>query len=255
MDTIIIIMYLYAFIVGMCVASFMNVVIYRVPNHLDFVKGRSFCPNCHETLKPYDMIPVLSWIILKGKCRNCKSNISIRYPIIEFIGGVLAVWIFHHYMFTWDTLLVFALSMILLVISMVDIDTMEIPNGFIISCLICVIISVLIHPEVSILTRLIGMLIVSVPMCLINFIVSDSFGGGDIKLMAVCGFMLGWSNTLLATFIAIILAGTYAIYLIASKKLDKKDHIAFGPYLCIGIFIAIMYGTEIINAYLTLFGF
>lgn len=255
MDTIIIIMYLYAFIVGMCVASFMNVVIYRVPNHLDFVKGRSFCPNCHETLKPYDMIPVLSWIILKGKCRNCKSDISIRYPIIEFIGGVFAVWIFYHYMFTWDTLLVFALSMILLVISMVDIDTMEIPNGFIISCMICVIISVLIHPEVPILTRLIGMLIVSVPMCLINLIVSDSFGGGDIKLMAVCGFMLGWSNTLLATFIAIILAGTYAIYLIASKKLDKKDHIAFGPYLCVGIFIAVMYGTEIINAYLTLFGF
>lgn len=255
MDIIISIMYLYAFIVGMCIASFMNVVIYRVPNHLDFVKGRSFCPNCHETLKPYDMIPVLSWIILKGKCRNCKSNISIRYPIIEFIGGVLAVWIFHHFMFTWDTILVFSLSMILLVISMVDIDTMEIPNGFIISCLICAIISVFLHPEISIVTRLIGLLVVSVPMCLINLIVNDSFGGGDIKLIAVCGFVLGWSYTLLATFIAIILAGLYAIYLIASKKLDKKDHIAFGPYLCFGVFIAIMYGTQIINTYLSLFGF
>lgn len=254
MNPILILMYIYAFVIGMCVASFMNVVIYRVPNHLDFVKGRSFCPNCHTTLKPYDMIPVLSWLILKGKCRNCKSNISIRYPIIELVGGVLAIWIFHHYLFSWNTLFVFILSMILLAITMVDIDTMEIPNGFIISCLICAIISIIIYPELSILSRFIGMFIVSIPMYLINLIVNDSFGGGDIKLMAVCGFMLGGSNILLAMFIAILLAGAYAVYLIVSKKLTKKDHIAFGPYLCVGILISLMYGTQIISAYLNMFG-
>ncbi|NBK97555.1 MAG: prepilin peptidase, partial [Erysipelotrichia bacterium] len=145
MDAILIMVYFYVFIIGMCIASFMNVVIYRVPNHLDFVKGRSFCPNCHTTLKPYDMIPVLSWIILKGKCRNCHTSISIRYPLIELFGGILAIWIFHHYLFTWDSLLIFAFSMILLAIAMVDIDTMEIANGFIISCLICAIISILLH--------------------------------------------------------------------------------------------------------------
>ncbi|MDD3049142.1 MAG: prepilin peptidase [Bacilli bacterium] len=253
MDTIMILMYFYVFVVGMCIASFMNVVIYRVPNHLDFVKGRSFCPKCHTTLKPYDMIPVLSWIILRGKCRNCKVPISGRYPLIELSGGILAVLIFHHYLFSWDTILVFLLSMILLAIAMIDIDTMEIANGFIILCFICAIIFMLLHPEMSIFSRMLGFFIISLPMYLLNLIVNDSFGGGDIKLMAVCGFMLGTQNTLLAAFIAILLAGTYAVYLIITKRLDKKDHIAFGPYLCIGILIAMMYGTQIINAYLSLF--
>lgn len=254
MDAILIFMYIYVFIVGMCIASFMNVVIYRVPNHLDFVKGRSFCPNCHNTLKPYDMIPVISWLLLGGKCRSCKSSISIRYPLIELTGGILAIWVFHHYMFTWDTLLVFAFSMVLLVITMVDMDTMEIPNGFIISCLFCAIISIIIHPEISLFTRIIGFFVVSLPMYLINLIVQDSFGGGDIKLMAVCGILLGWQNIILASFIGIMLAGTYAVYLISSKKIDKKGHIAFGPYLCIGVFLSLLYGTQIINAYFSLFG-
>lgn len=255
MDAMRILIYVYVCIVGMCIASFLNVVIYRVPNHLDFVKGRSFCPHCHTTLKPYDMIPVLSWVLLKGKCRSCKAPISFRYPLIELTGGILGVWMFHHYSFTWDTVLMFAFAMILFAIAMVDIDTMEIPNGFIIFCLFCAIISMILHPEMSVFTRVIGFLIISLPMCFVNLVVKDSFGGGDIKLMAVCGLMLGWQNILLAAFIGILLAGIYALYLLISKKVDKKAHIAFGPYLCIGIFLSSLYGAQMLSAYLSLFGF
>lgn len=255
MDSIMIIMYIYAFIIGVCVASFINVVVYRVPLHIGFVKGRSFCPTCQNTLKIYDMIPVFSWLILRGKCRFCKEPISMRYPVVELFGGLLAMIIFQRYGFDWNTILVFIFTMGLLAITLIDFDTMEIPNGLIIFCVICAIINILINPGINMLQSFIGFFIISVPMLAINYIVNDSFGGGDIKLMAVCGFMLGWQNILLAMFIGILLAGSYASVLMATKKIDKESHIAFGPYLCIGIFISLMYGELIIQSYLSLFGF
>ena len=105
------------FILGSCIASFINVLIYRIPRDLDFVNGRSFCPSCHNTLKPYDMIPVFSWLFLKGKCRFCKEPISPRYPLIELCGGLLAMLCFYRYGFTWMTLVSFVLAMILLTIT------------------------------------------------------------------------------------------------------------------------------------------
>lgn len=215
--------YVYAFVIGICIASFMNVVVYRVPNNLNFVKGRSFCPKCEHTLHAKDLVPLFSWLLLKGKCRYCGAPISKRYPLVELCGGLIALFVFHHYGFSWETLLVFSLGMILMVISLVDNDTMEIPNGFIIVCLIIACLSLICGTQLPWSSRIIGFFVVSVPMCLLNLIIPDSFGGGDIKLMAVCGLMLGWVNILLAMFIGVILAGTYAIYLILSKKIEKKD--------------------------------
>lgn len=251
---IFVLVYIYVFIVGACIASFMNVVIYRVPNHLDFVRGRSFCPKCHNTLYARDMIPILSWILRKGKCRFCGEPISFRYPFVECIGGILGVLLFHRYGFSWDTILVFAFAMILLAIAMVDLDTMEIPNGFILFCVLLAIFFFILHPEIGFINRCVGFFIVSVPMYLMNILIVESFGGGDIKLMAVCGFILGFKNILLAMFIGVILAGVYAIYLVGSRKTSKKDYIAFGPYLCVGIMIALLYGNDIIHAYLSFFG-
>lgn len=186
MDSIIILIYVYMFLIGMCVASFMNVVIDRVPRNESFVKGRSHCDHCGETLKWDDLIPIVSYIFLRGKCRYCHTSIPIRGFLIEIFGG------------------------------------------------------------------LIGMFCISVPMILLNVLIAESFGGGDIKLMFVSGIALGWKYSLLAAFIGILLAGSYSVYLLISKKIDKKGHIAFGPYLSIGIFIALSYGSEIISWYLNL---
>ncbi len=218
------------------------------------MSGRSFCPSCHNTLKPYDMIPVFSWLFLKGKCRFCQTSISIRYPLIELFGGLIAVLLFHHYGFDWHTIVVFVFAMVLLAVAFIDIDTMEIANGIVIFLLFYGIIFILIDNNITIMQRAIGFFIASVPMFLINLVVSDSFGGGDIKLMAVCGLILGWQNTLLAMFIAIVLAGAYGVYLMASKKIEKGGHIAFGPYLCVGVFIALLYGDAMIQGYLSIFG-
>lgn len=253
MEPILIFLYVYMFVIGSCIASFINVVIYRVPLGINIAKGRSFCPKCHKTLKPYDMIPVLSWFILGGKCRFCKEPISKRYPIIEFIGGVLGVLCFYHYGIDGMTLISFSLSMVLLAITMIDLDTMTIPNSLVICCVVIAILSIMFH-NISMVDRVIGFFIISVPMYVMNLIIPDCFGGGDIKLIAVCGFMLGWQMTLLAMFIAILVGGIYACYLVISKKAKKGAHMAFGPYICLGITLALFYGPQIVNAYLSLFG-
>lgn len=253
METMFVVLYTYVFVVGTCIASFINVVIYRVPLGLNFVKGRSFCPKCHETLKFRDMIPVLGWFLLKGKCRFCGERISFRYPAIEFVGGLLSILCFDRYGIDFMTIISFVFSMLLLAISMIDYDTMIIPDGLVIGCLVVACLSVP-FMELRIVDRVVGFFIVSIPLCAMNVIVPDCFGGGDIKLFAVCGVLLGWKQLLVGTFIAILLAGVYASYLLVNHKVNRKGYIAFGPYICIGVFIALLYGNEMMSWYLNLIG-
>lgn len=253
MDTIMIVLYAYAFVVGICVASFINVVIWRVPQGISIAKGRSYCPSCGKQLVWKDLLPVFSYLFLKGKCRYCKGDIPKRDTLIEFFGGLIAMFCLYQYQFSLDTIIVFSIFMILLAISVIDMDTMIIPNGLVVSFAICTLFLINFHPEITIVSRMIGFIIISLPMYLLTRFIPDCFGGGDIKLIAVAGILLGWQNTVLATFIAIMIAGSYAIYLLANKRTKKDAHIAFGPYLCIGIVLAHLYGVSIITFYLSLF--
>ena len=254
MDALLLLLYLYAFLIGICITSFLNVVIWRLPQGLSFVKGRSFCPSCHHQLQWYDLFPVFSYLFLKGKCRYCGNKISARETVLEFLGGCIGMFCFYTYGFSWDTVLVFAVFMILFTITMIDFDTMTIPNGLIISLIVPVGIFTVLHPETSLMTRAIGFFIVSLPMYLLTLLIPDCFGGGDIKLIAVAGFLLGWKLTLLAFFISVLIGGSYAVYLLLSRKTQKGAHIAFGPYLCAGIMISLLYGETLIQRYLSLFG-
>lgn len=247
------ILYLFSFVFGICICSFLNVVIYRVPNEISVAKGRSFCPSCKAQIKFYDNIPLLSWAILRGKCRNCKCQISVRYPIVEFLGGIVAVLCSYCYgLFTVKTLIAFMASAILISIAYIDHDTMTIPNGLNIALIFPAVISVFVFNEIGIFERVIGLICVSLLLLIMTLVISGAFGGGDIKLMAVAGFMLGYKNILLAFMIGIIITGIYAIIKVVLKKLTKKDHIAFGPGLCFGIFISMLYGKEILDWYLNL---
>lgn len=254
MEEMLLLFYLYSFLVGVCVASFVNVVIWRVPQGLSFVKGRSYCPSCNHQLAWMDLFPVFSFVLLKGKCRYCGAKIPVRDTLLEVVGGIIGIYCFYHFQFTWDTLVVFTIFMIMMAITMIDFDTMTIPNGLIIALIVPVGIFTVLHPEVSITSRLIGFFVISLPMYLLTIIIPDCFGGGDIKLIAVCGFLLGWKLTLLAFFISVLIGGGYAIYLLISKKSKTGAHIAFGPYLCVGIMVSLLYGNDIIQWYLALFG-
>jgi leader peptidase (prepilin peptidase)/N-methyltransferase len=147
--------------------------------------------------------------------------------------------------------LYFAVLCILLVITRIDAETMEIPNGLVIALLVCGVLAVFVAPEVSLLSRVIGLFCVSVPLLVITIIIPNAFGGGDVKLMAAAGFLLGWQNVLVALFIGILIGGGWGIYLMASKRKGAKEHFAFGPTLCIGISTALFFGERLIAWYLS----
>ncbi len=246
-------MYVMTFIYGSIIGSFLNVVIYRIPRKENIALGRSHCPNCGEQIKNYDLIPIISYMILKGRCRNCKTHISKRYPLVEMFTGVICVCTFMVNGFNIISVLLAIYAMILIAISFIDWDTMMIPDELVISIIVCSIPFFFLQPEMLIWSRVGGFLIVSVPMLLLAMIVPGAFGGGDIKLMAASGLILGLGNTVVAAFIGILIGGTYAIYLLRTNKVERKGHMPFGPSLCMGCYIAALYGEAIIQWYLGFF--
>ena len=221
-----------AALAGMCIFSFLNVVIYRVPRHMNFITGRSHCTRCGHALSGLDMIPVVSWLCLRGKCRYCKAPVSARYTVVELLGGMLALLSVYQYGFQWKALTVFAFFAVLTAVAFVDADTMEIPDGFVIAAALVGVISIFVFPEISLVSRLIG----------------------DIKLMAACGIVMGWKISLLAMFFAALAGGAYGVILMARKKAGRKSQFAFGPFLCVGMAAAFLWGEKILNWYLGMYG-
>ena len=220
------------FLLGAALFSFMNVVAWRLPRGMDPLKGRSVCPQCGHTLGAPDLVPVFSWLFLRGRCRHCGTHIPARYLLVELLGGVLALGC------TWRYGAAYVL-----------------PGGLfgmswaaLLALAVCGAVSVLLSPA-DWLPHIIGALCVSVPMFLLCLVIDGAFGGGDIKLMAAAGLFLGWQNTLLAMFFGIVFGGMYGIYLLAAKKAGKKDHFAFGPFLCAGIVIAMLFGGPVLEWY------
>lgn len=255
-----VIIYFFIFILGASIFSFVNVLIYRVPRKMPFGNERSVCPACGNVLKGYDMIPVLSWVILGGKCRFCGNRISVRYPLIELLGGGLAVFTVFWFGKEEDvtlfllgrTALVVVLLGILTAVAFVDIEYMEIPNGFVMAVAVCAVIACFLFPETGIVERLIGAVAVSVPLLLMALAIPGAFGGGDIKLMAAAGAFLGWKEVIVALLAAILTGGFYGMYLLITKKKERKDHFAFGPFLCAGIAVSIFAGAQLMEWYLGL---
>lgn len=242
----------YAAIMGFIIGSFLNVCIYRIPLHLNIAKGRSFCPSCHKNLKAYDMVPIFSYFILRGKCRNCKKPISVQYPLVEALTGGLFLLAFLTYDFTFYGFLLCFFFCCLIVVAVTDMETMTIPDVLHICILLLAIANLIAAPE-HLFEKCIGLIVVSVPMLLIAAL-TNGFGGGDIKLCAVCGLFLGWKLVVLGAFIGCLLAACWSMVLILQRKAGKKTMISFGPFLCIGFVLASLYGTQLITWYLSLLG-
>lgn len=240
------------FILGSIIGSFLNVVIFRLPKHESIVFGPSHCMECNEKIKPFDLVPILSYLLLGGKCRHCHTKISIRYPLIELINGLIYVWIFLVNGMNLDSFLLMAFASTLLVITMIDYDTMDIYDGTLIVILILGILRLATNFD-SFPSAIIGGLIVSIPLYLIA-VLTQGIGGGDVKLMAVAGFFLGIKATLVGTFIGILTGGIWGIVLLSVFKKEGKAMIPFGPFLCFGMLIASLYGNQIANWYLSFLG-
>lgn len=243
------------FLAGTCIGSFLNVLIYRMPLGINIAKGRSFCPKCKNKLQAKDMVPLLSFFVLRGSCRFCGQKISGRYPAVELMGGIFALASLYFFWLTWQALLVYAAVCILLVIAFIDIDTREIPDRLNITLSVLALISVFLFPHITVIERIIGFFEISLPMLLLNLMIKDSFGGGDIKLCAACGFLLGYKAMLVGAFLGILTGGMYAIWLLLSGAKSRKDHFAFGPFLSFGLMVALYAGTMIWESYLEIFMF
>ncbi|MGL5435362.1 MAG: prepilin peptidase [Lachnospiraceae bacterium] len=242
-------------LIGASVFSFVNVLVYRVPRDLPFVRGHSFCPECGHHLAVLDLIPVFNRLLLKGRCRYCGTRIPARDTWIELSGGCIALLCVYKTANMAAAVTGFVFLTILMAVALVDMDTMEITDGFVLALLFIGLISLAAVPGLPLTERLIGIVSVSFPLLLITLVIPGAFGGGDIKLMAACGLFLGWRLSLLSLFLAIMTGGMYGIYLLAAGKKGRKDHFAFGPFLCVGMLAALFWGEAIIGWYLKICGF
>ena len=240
------------FLYGIVVGSFLNVCIYRIPKKENIVKVRSHCMQCNYQLKWYDLIPVFSYLFLRGKCRKCGTKISSQYPIIESLNGLIWVVIYLVKGANVESLLSCLLASALIALSVIDFRTYEIPVGFNIF-IACLGIANLVLNYRNWLNFVIGALCVSLFLYLLYiFSKGRAIGGGDIKLMAACGLLIGWKLIIFAFCLGCV-AG--AVIHILRMKITKADHVlAMGPYLSFGVLIAALWGDAIIRWYLNVCG-
>ncbi|MCH5255828.1 MAG: prepilin peptidase [Lachnospiraceae bacterium] len=242
-----ILLYITIFLFGIVFGSFMNVCIYRIPKKEDIVKTRSHCMSCGYVLKWYDLIPLFSYIFLGGKCRKCKTKLSVQYPLIEAANGLVWLTIVLINGVTVESLLYCILASALITLSVIDFRTYEIPLGINIFILAIGLVR-LITDYSNWLSYLIGFFSVSVFLTILYYATGGrAIGGGDVKLMAVCGLVLGWKLTVLSFFLGCILGAI--IHLIRMKVSGESHVLAMGPYLSMGMFIAMLWGNQMINWY------
>lgn len=241
-------------IIGLCIGSFLNVCIYRIPREESISFPPSHCTNCEHRLQWYELIPVFSYIFLKGKCKNCKEKISIQYPLIELTNAVLYVLVFLKYQYSLDTIKFMVLVSFLIVIGVIDLKTKFVYNSTMILMGIVAVIFLITDyaklksfPMDNILGGILGLVIIG----LIVFI-TRGMGEGDIEIAAISGLFLGLKGEVFMLFFAVILGGIVGAIILIVKRKSGKTEMPFGPFLAIAAITAIFYGNFIINQYLTM---
>lgn len=246
------------FMIGACIFSFLNVVIYRVPRGESVVSGRSHCTSCGHVLTAWELVPVFSYLFLRGRCARCRERISVRDLIVECTGGAAFVCCaaFYHIgrtgVISLRGLLVFAFLSVLMIVALIDYDTQTIYDWCHVIIFLLGAAALLLFPEHGLADRAAGMFIISVPMLLLALCIPGAFGGGDIKLMAASGWLLGVKAVVCAMFLGLFAGGTYCVFLLARGKIGRKDHFAFGPWLAFGLAVAVFCGDALVDAYLKL---
>ncbi len=252
-EVILVPIYVLTFLYGLIIGSFLNVVIYRVPKHENIVSVRSHCQRCDYQLRWYDLVPLFSYIFLRGKCRNCGEKISPQYPVVELANGLLWLITFLIKGVTVESLLYSLLFSALLALSIIDFRTFEIPVGLniFIGCL--GIINLILNYR-NWLDYLIGAVSVSGFLLLIYIVTKGrGIGGGDIKLMAAAGLLIGVKYIVLSLCLGCVIGAI--THVIRMKVSGAEKVLAMGPYLSIGIFLSTMFFGGLIDWYLSLFIF
>lgn len=233
---------------GVIIGSFVNVLILRLPLRESVTLQRSHCMSCGHVLSWYELFPLFSYLFLKGKCRHCKAHISVQYPIVEAANGILYVGIFLVYGLSLEAILYCLSVSALLALSVIDWRTQEIPLGFNIFILIIGLIHLI--TDLSNWSQyVIGLFAVSGFLLLLWLITKGKgIGDGDIKLMAATGLLLGWQLNIVAFLLGCIIGSVVHLTRMAIKKVGRQ--LAFGPYLSMGVYIAMIWGEQLVSWYL-----
>ncbi|MGB4499374.1 MAG: A24 family peptidase [Methylococcaceae bacterium] len=264
-------------VIGLLVGSFLNVVIYRLPimikrewrnDCLEFLElendaptdvfnlalPASSCPNCQAKIRAWQNIPVLSYLWLRGKCANCKTPISTRYPVVEFLTAILSMIVAWHFGFGWQAAAGLALTWVLIVLSLIDLDTQLLPDVIVLPMLwlglIASLFAIFIDSSTSIIGAVAGYLALwSVYHGFKLFTGKEGMGHGDFKLLAMLGAWLGWQYLGLIILLSSVVGAFIGITLISLNKQSRDVPIPFGPYLAIAGWIALLWGNDLNHYY------
>ena len=247
-------MYFLVLLMGLCIGSFLNVCIYRIPREESISYPPSHCTSCGYKLKSVDLIPVFSYLFLKGKCKSCNEKISIKYPLIEILNAILYLILFIKYGMSINFIFYALLTSLLIVTSIIDIETKYIYNSTTIFGLILGIVYIGVSyylGNINILDNILG----GIVGYLIIFLIvktTKAMGEGDIDIAGICGLFIGVKGILVALFLAVVIGGVFAIIVLLTKLKEKKDEIPFSQYIAIGTFLWIVIGQSLLNLYLNM---
>jgi leader peptidase (prepilin peptidase)/N-methyltransferase len=258
-----VLLYFVVFVFGAVIGSFLNVCIYRVPRELSVIWPSSRCPSCGRPIRAWDNIPILSFLILGGRCRQCGSRISSRYPVVEALNAFCMVFIFWRFGPGWSFPVYAALCSSLIVITFIDLDFQIIPDRITLPGIpLGLLAGSFLLPDPFLRAMQLGWkasLTGAVSGFLFYYFVAvagekifkkEAMGGGDIKMMAMVGGFIGWKGVILTTFLGSLSGSVIGIIIMALRGREKGSLIPFGPYLALGALISLFFGQEIILWYL-----
>jgi len=246
------------FLLGALFGSFANVVILRLPQNESVVFPSSHCLKCQEKIKPWDNIPILSWFLLKGRCRFCHQAFSFRYPLVEFLTAILFAFSFIKLGWSWTLLEVLVLFFGLTVVSFIDLDHFILPDKFTLPGIVIGILGSLVNPERHFIDSILGVILGGGFLWAIAYIYyllkkQEGMGGGDIKLMAWIGAVLGWKSIAFVILVSSIVGSLIGLIIIWKNKGNLKTVIPFGPYIAIAVVIYVFWGASIAHWYISIF--
>ncbi|WP_036477698.1 A24 family peptidase [Myxosarcina sp. GI1] len=258
---------LVVFVFGACIGSFLNVVVYRLPAGLSIVYPASHCPRCQHQLGKTENVPILGWLMLKGRCSYCKTTISFRYPLIEAVTGIMFLIIFGQFGYSVETIGYWILFSWLLSLTLIDFDTMTLPasltkSGLVLGLVFQVIIgwsnsgssAAIANAIFGIAGATVGIWLLETIRILGTIIFQqEAMGDADGKLLATIGAWVGWKSVLVTCFVACGLGAVLGGGAMALGLLNKKQPMPFGPFLALGGILSLFYGEAIADVYVNTF--
>jgi leader peptidase (prepilin peptidase) / N-methyltransferase len=242
-----------AILFGLVIGSFLNVVVARLPEHRSLWAPRSACPGCGAALPWHDNIPLLSFALLRGRCRACAMPISWRYPIIEATTGALFAAAFLRFGAGPELVVTMVFLAALVAITAIDLQHQIIPDAITLPGIVAGVLANVATRRVSVIDSLLGIAVGGGVFLVIILVSNGGMGGGDMKLGAMLGAFLGWKVGLIALFVGVVAGGALAIVLLAAGLRGRKDPVPFGPFLALGGVIGLFTGEALLTWYLGAF--